>query len=115
MQARETARELLKRADAIVQLATSLDDANSVRVEASRALRDELTQIRELARGLGVFVPSDEQLFALGSRADQTSTMLTPWAREMGEHLPPLSGATTCPMQVSGTPALVQGAKVSPR
>ena len=89
VQARETARKLLKMADAVVGYAQSLDDANAIRVEASRALADELMQMRSLAQGLGMFVPSHEQLFAMGSRADQTATMQTPWAREVGEHLPP--------------------------
>jgi hypothetical protein len=89
VQARETARKLLKMADAVVGYAQSLDDANAIRVEASRALADELMQMRSLAQELGMFVPSHEQLFAMGSRADQTATMQTPWAREIGEHLPP--------------------------
>jgi len=87
--ASKAAKQLLTMADAIVQHAQSLDDANAIRVEASRALADELMQMRSLAQGLGMFVPSHEQLFAMGSRADQTATMQTPWAREVGEHLPP--------------------------
>jgi len=85
----KTAKQLLKMANAIVQHAQSLDDANTIRVEASRAIADGLTEMRSLAHGLGVFVPSHEQLFAMASRADQTATMQTPWAREVGEHLPP--------------------------
>jgi hypothetical protein len=85
----KTAKQLLKMADAIVQHAQSLDDANAIRIEASRAIADGLTEMRSLARGLGVFVPSHEQLFAMASRADQTALMQTPWAREVGEHLPP--------------------------
>ena len=88
-QAREVARELLKRAARLVQLGQTLDDANAVRVEASRALAEELTQMREIAHGLGVHVPSHEQFLALGSRAEQTATMQTPFAREVGEHLAP--------------------------
>src|SRR5262249_55941476 len=83
-----SARELLKRADGLVQLAQSLDDANTVRVESSNALAEQLTQICALGANLGVFVPSHEQLFSLGSRADTTATMRTPWAREVGDHLP---------------------------
>jgi hypothetical protein len=78
----EAARELLKKADALLVHAQSLDDANMVRVEASRAITEELNQMRELARGLGVFVPSHEQFLSLGSRAEMTATMLTPFARE---------------------------------
>jgi hypothetical protein len=85
----EAARELLKKADALLVHAQSLDDANAVRVEASHAIIEELNQMRELARGLGVFVPSHEQFLSLGSRAEQTATMQTPFAREIGEHLPP--------------------------
>ena len=88
-QARKVARELLKRARVIVEHARTLDDANAIRVEASRAIADELTEMRSLAHGIGLFVPSHEQLFAMASRADQTATMQTPWAREVGEHLPP--------------------------
>jgi hypothetical protein len=88
-QAKEVAAELLKRAARLVQHGQSLDDANAIRVEASRAIADELTQMRSLALGLGVPVASHEQLLAMGSRADQTATMQTPWARDVGEHLPP--------------------------
>jgi hypothetical protein len=88
-QAREVAAELLKRAALLVQHAQSLDDANAVRVEASCAIAETLTQMRSLADGLGVRVPSHEQYLALGSRADLTATMQTPFAREIGEHLPP--------------------------
>jgi hypothetical protein len=45
--------------------------------------------MRELAHGLGVFVPSSEQFLSLGSRAEMTATMGTPFAREIGEHLQP--------------------------
>jgi hypothetical protein len=88
--AKEVARELLKRAARLVQHGQSLDDANAIRVEASRAISEELQQMRSLAQGLGgVHVPSHEQLLAMGSRADLTATMQMPWAREVGEHLPP--------------------------
>jgi len=87
--ASKAAKQLLTMADAIVQHAQSLDDANAIRVEASRAIADKLTEMRSLAHGIGLFVPSHEQLFAMASRADQTATMQTPWAREVGEHLPP--------------------------
>src|SRR5262249_3766345 len=43
-QARKVARELLKRARVIVEHARTLDDANTIRVEASRAIADELTE-----------------------------------------------------------------------
>src|SRR5262249_45143366 len=88
-QARKVARELLRRANAIVKYAQTLDDANAVKVEASRAIADELTQMRALAHGAGLYVPSHEQFLALGSRADQTAHMATPFAREFGEHLAP--------------------------
>jgi hypothetical protein len=88
-ESREVARELIKRAAALVVQAQSLDDANSIRVEASNAIRDELMEMRALAHGLGVFVPSDEQFLALGMRADMTAGMKTPFAREVAEHLPP--------------------------
>jgi hypothetical protein len=88
-QAREVAAELLKRAARLVRHGQSLDDANAIRVEASRAIAEELTRMRSLAHGIGVHVPSHEQFLAMGSRADLTATMLTPFAREVGEHLPP--------------------------
>jgi hypothetical protein len=88
-QARKVAKELLTRADAIVALAQSLDDANRVRIDASRAIADTLTEMRSLAHGLGVFVPSHDQFTALGSRAEHTAGMQTPFAREIAEHLPP--------------------------
>jgi hypothetical protein len=88
-QAREVAAELLERAARLVQHGQSLDDANTIRAELSRAIAEELTQMRALAHGIGVHVPSHEQFLAMGSRADLTTTMLTPWAREVGEHLPP--------------------------
>jgi hypothetical protein len=88
-QAREVAKELLARAARLVQLGQTLDDANAVRVEASRAIADELTEMRSIAQGLGVHVPSHEQFLALGSRADMTATMQTPFARVIGEHLAP--------------------------
>jgi hypothetical protein len=88
-QAKEVAAELLKRATRLVQHGQSLDDANAIRVEASRAISEELQQMRSLAHGLGVHVPSHEQFLAMGSRADLTATMHVPWARDVGEHLPP--------------------------
>jgi hypothetical protein len=89
-QAREVARELLKRAARLVQLGQTLDDANSIRIEASNAIADELTEMRSLAHGLGgVHIPSHEQFLALGSRADQTATMGSAFARVVGEHLAP--------------------------
>jgi hypothetical protein len=88
-QAREVAGELLKRAARLVQHAQSLDDAATIRVEASRAISEELQRMRSLAHGIGVHVPTHEQFLAMGSRADMTSTMQTPFAREVGEHLPP--------------------------
>jgi hypothetical protein len=88
-QAREVARELLKRAARLAQLGQTLDDANRIRAEASCAIAEELSQLRELAHGLGVHVPSHEQFLALGSRAEQTATMQTPFARVVGEHLAP--------------------------
>jgi hypothetical protein len=88
-QAREVAAELLKRAARLVQHGQSLDDANAIRVEASCSISEELQRMRALAHGLGVHIPSHEQFLAMGSRADLTATMLTPFAREVGEHLPP--------------------------
>jgi hypothetical protein len=86
---RQIARELLARADAIVEHARTLDDANTIRVDQSRALAEELQTMRSLAHGIGLHVPSHDQLLALGSRAEQTATMQTPFAREVGEHLAP--------------------------
>jgi hypothetical protein len=87
--AREVAGELLKRATRLVQHGQSLDDANTIRVELSCAIREELQQMREIARGINIHVPSHEQFLAMGSRAELTATMQTPFAREIGEHLPP--------------------------
>jgi hypothetical protein len=88
-QAREVARELLKRAGALVQYAQTLDDANSIRVEASRALAEELELLRALGQRIGVHAPSHQQLLAMGSRAERTAMVLTPWAREVGEAIAP--------------------------
>jgi hypothetical protein len=66
-QARKLARELLKRADAIVEHACVLDNANRIRIEASHAISDELTEMRSLAHGIAAFVPSHEQFTALGT------------------------------------------------
>jgi chromosome segregation ATPase len=88
-EARKVARKLAKMADELVGHAQSLDDANLVRIEASKAIRDQLNEMRELAHELGVFVPSHEQFIAMGSRADLTAHMSTPWAREFGEHVAP--------------------------
>jgi len=105
------ARELLKRADTILQLAQSLDDANTVRVEASRALAEELTQIRGLAGGIGAYAPSNEQFLAMGSRADITAGMQTPFAREVvGEHLPPNQRRTHVSYVAGWRDAIRQGA-----
>jgi len=57
-QARDVARELLKRADAIVQHAQRCDDAEALRIEALGAIEDELTRMRELAREVGLPLPS---------------------------------------------------------
>jgi hypothetical protein len=88
-QAREVAAELLKRAVRLVQHGQSLDDAGTIRVELSCAIAEELQQMRALAHGIGVHVPSHEQFLAMGSRADLTAAMGTPFARNVGEHLPP--------------------------
>src|SRR5262249_13424756 len=85
-QARKAAREILRRANAIVKYAQTLDDANAVKVEASRAIADELTQMRALAHRAGLYVPSHEQFLALGSRADQPAHMATPFPRAFCEH-----------------------------
>jgi hypothetical protein len=60
-----------------------------IRVDQSRALTEGLQTMRSLAHGIGLHVPSHDQLLALGSRAEQTATMQTPFAREVGEHLAP--------------------------
>jgi hypothetical protein len=88
-EARKVARKLSKMADALVGHAQSLDDANAIRVEASKAIRDQLKEMRSLAEGLGVFVPSDEQFTSLGSLAERTSHQLTPFGREFGEFVAP--------------------------
>jgi hypothetical protein len=87
--AKEVAAELLRRAARLVRHGQSLDDANTIRAELSSAIAEELTQMRALAHGLGVHVPSHEQFLSMGSRADLTATMRTPWARDVGEHLAP--------------------------
>jgi hypothetical protein len=88
-QAKEVAAELLKRAARLVQHGQTLDDANTVRAEASCAISEELFRMRSLAHGLGIHIPSHEQLLSMGSRADLTSTMHLPWSRDVGEHLAP--------------------------
>ena len=86
---RVAATELVKRADRLVALAQTVDDANRVRVEGLRNIADELTEMRSLAAGAGVFVPSHDQFAALGSRAERTAEMLTPFSRELVEYLEP--------------------------
>jgi hypothetical protein len=110
-QAREVAGELLKRAARLVQHGQSLDDANAVRVEASRAIAEELTRMRSLAHGLHIHVPSHEQFLAMGSRADLTATMLTPFAREVGEHLPPNERRTHTSYVQPWSDAIVKAAR----
>jgi len=107
-QARKVARELLKRARVIVEHARTLDDANTIRVEASRAIADELTEMRSLAHGIGLFVPSHDQFLALGSRADHTAGMQTPFAREVAEHLPPRERRTHSSYAVSWHAAITK-------
>ena len=109
-QARKVARELLKRARVIVEHARTLDDANTIRVEASRAIADELTEMRSLAHGIGLFVPSHDQFLALGSRADHTAGMQTPFAREVAEHLPPRERRTHSSYAVSWHVAITKAA-----
>jgi hypothetical protein len=110
-QAKEVAAELLKRAARLVQHGQSLDDANVIRVEASRAISEELTQMRSLARGLGVHVPSHEQFLSLGSRADLTATMQVPWARDVGEHLPPNERRTHTSYVIPWSDAITKAAR----
>src|SRR5262249_18474024 len=107
-QARKVARERLKRARIIVEHARTLDDANTIRVEASRAIADELTEMRSLAHGIGLFVPSHDQFLALGSRADHTAGMQTPFARDVAEHLPPRARRTHSSYAVSWCAAITK-------
>jgi flagellar biosynthesis/type III secretory pathway chaperone len=69
-QAREVAKELLARADAVAVHAAELDSANMARIAAARAISEELQKMRALAHGLGVFVPSEQQFLSLGERAE---------------------------------------------
>jgi hypothetical protein len=80
-QGREIAKELLKRAARLVELAQSLDDAAAIRVECSRVISEELQTMRQIAHGLGVFLPSEQQFLSLGSRAEVTSLMEMPFHR----------------------------------
>jgi hypothetical protein len=109
--AREVAAELLKRAARLVQHAQSLDDANTIRVELSCAVREELTQMRTLAHGIGVHIPSHEQYLAMGSRAEQTAGMRTPFAREISEHLPPHERRTHASYVVPWSDAITKAAR----
>jgi hypothetical protein len=88
-QAREIAKELAARADAIVEHAKALDQANAIRVDQSHAIAEQLELLRALGQRIGVHVPSHQQLLAMGSRAERTSLALTPWAREIGEAIAP--------------------------
>jgi hypothetical protein len=74
--------------------ARSQYDANTLRVEASRAIADELMEMRSLAHGVGLHIPSHDQYLAMGTRADQTAGMQTPFARDVAEHLPPAQRRT---------------------
>jgi hypothetical protein len=87
-QGRGVARELLKRAARLVQLGQTLDDANRIRVEASCAISEELQTMRQIAHGLGVFVPSEQQFLSLGERAERTTLMEMPFHR-IAERLAP--------------------------
>jgi hypothetical protein len=87
-QGRGVARELLKRAARLVELAQTLDDANRIRGEVSCAISEELQTMRQIAHGLGVFVPSEQQFLSLGSRAEQTTLMKMPFHR-IAERLAP--------------------------
>jgi len=80
-QAREIAKELAVRADAIAVHAAELDSANMTRIAAARAISEELQKMRALAHGLDVFVPSEQQFLSLGERAERTVLMATPWSR----------------------------------
>jgi hypothetical protein len=92
-QGRGVARELLKRAARLVELAQSLDDAAAIRVECSRVIAEELAQMRQLAHGLGVFVPSEQQFLSLGERAERTTLMEMPFHR-IAERLGPTERRT---------------------
>jgi GNAT superfamily N-acetyltransferase len=87
-QGRGVARELLKRAASLTALAQTLDDANAVRTEASRAIAEELQTMRQIAHGLGVFVPTEQQFLSLGERAERTTLMEMPFHR-IAERLSP--------------------------
>jgi hypothetical protein len=87
-QGRGVARELLKRAAHLVELAQTLDDANRIRGEVSCAIAEELTQMRQIAHGLGVFVPTEQQFLSLGERAERTTLMEMPFHR-IAERLSP--------------------------
>src|SRR5260370_137904 len=92
-QAREIAKELLVRADAIATHAAELDAANAARIEAARAISEELQTMRQIAHGLGVFVPSEQQFLSLGERAERTTLMEMPFHR-IAERLGPTERRT---------------------
>jgi hypothetical protein len=110
-QAKEVAAELLKRAARLVQHGQTLDDANTVRAEASCAISEELQRMRSLAHGLGIHIPSHEQLLSMGSRADLTSTMHLPWSRDVGEHLAPRDRRTHTSYVMPWADAIVKAAR----
>jgi len=83
-QARDVARELLKRADAIVQHAQRLDEAETIKIEASRAIADEWTRMRELARELRLYLPSRQDFFSSKDAVLQRDAI----AKELGERVP---------------------------
>jgi hypothetical protein len=64
--------------------------------------------MRSLAHGIGLFVPSHDQFLALGSRADHTAGMQTPFAREVAEHLPPRERRTHSSYAVSWHAAITK-------
>ena len=67
--------------------------------------------MRSPAQGVGVHVPSHEQLLAMGSRADQTSTMQLPWSRDVGEHLAPRERRTHSSYVQPWSDAIVKAAR----
>jgi DNA repair exonuclease SbcCD ATPase subunit len=107
-QGRGVARELLKRAARLVELAQSLDDAAAIRVECSRVISEELQTMRQIAHGLGVFVPSEQQFLSLGERAERTTLMETPFHR-IAERLGPTERRTHMSYAVPWSEAIAKG------
>jgi hypothetical protein len=105
---REIAAELLARAHAVAVHAAELDAANVERVRAARAISEELQTMRQIAHGLGVFVPNEQQFLSLGERAERTTLMEMPFHR-IAERLAPNERRTHSSYSIPWSETIAKG------